>query len=273
MVPFLSSLVGCPGHAQLGRDCPCGFAAPSAAGADKGMGDAVGNDSLCPITGCAQLTGQPFHLGAAGTKPGHGHKGSRSEVSAQWLWDMIFPLVSQGHLQPGTRLPPAAQHLPAPLGCPSQNMDPPPVPLIPLSSDSAATNLPLKLSSFSPREKQRGWSLPQIPGDTSPSTPKTAALRASTCSGNAATASTEASPPPGTAWEVPAGLREGAEPPAPSGAHVCQKYRVAPLSWNNHDGVTRSHVEPSSSSSWFSPCRIWGAESSMGGLQHPQRPH
>lgn len=99
MVQFLTSLVCCP-KGTLGRaetvlchgwclapgrlyQCPHAFAAPSAVGAVKGMGDPVGNYSLFPITGCTQFKAQPFRLGAAGFKQGHGHKCNRSEVSAQ----------------------------------------------------------------------------------------------------------------------------------------------------------------------------------------------
>lgn len=70
MVQFLTSLVCCP-KGRLGRaetvlchgrclapgrlhQRPRAFAAPSAVGAVKGMGEPVGNYSLIPITGCSR---------------------------------------------------------------------------------------------------------------------------------------------------------------------------------------------------------------------------
>lgn len=165
---------------------------------------------------------------------------------------MISTLLSQEHLQAGTRLPPTAQHLPSSLGCPSQNMDlhcaiqtPLQCPRGLLCSHTAPTSRCSSGVSLPGRNREVG-ACPR----SRETLPKTDALRASTRSGNAATAGTEASPPPGTAWDVPAELREGAEPRAKN---------------TDCDGVTRSHVEPSSSSSWadFGGLRAAGGGSSI----------
>lgn len=89
MAQFLSSLVCCPKGAVLcpgrclapGRlhQSPQAFAAQSAVGAVKGMGDLAENYSPIPIHPSAAVAVQ----GTAGIKQGHGHTSIRSEVSAQ----------------------------------------------------------------------------------------------------------------------------------------------------------------------------------------------
>lgn len=127
---------------------------------------------------------------------------------------------------------------------PASQTRPSPVPLKPLSSApggcSAATQNKPRSAALRHREAAP---------DPGRHFPLHSQNRRPPCQHRSGNAATEASPPPGTAWDVPE-LREGAEPRAARGAHVCQKYRVASVSWN-------SRVEPSSSSSrasWFSPC-------------------
>lgn len=64
MVQLLTSLVGCSGHAQLGRDCPHGFAAPSAAGAVKEMRDE--NIPCFPSLAVPRAQHSPSTLGQRG---------------------------------------------------------------------------------------------------------------------------------------------------------------------------------------------------------------
>lgn len=179
------------------------------------------------IFGCAPFTGQPFYLGTAGMRQGMATRAA-DQRSLSDCGTCFLLCSARGISRLGVKLPSTAQQLPSFLGCPSQNMENPLVPSRPLCSAPGD-------SSAATQDKSRGAALVFLslggserlepapdPGRHFPSTPKTDALRASTCSANAATASTEASPPPGTAWDVPAELREGAEPWHPAGP-TCAK--------------------------------------------------
>lgn len=202
----------------------------------------MGKYSLFPIPGCAPFTGQ-------GMRQGHGHKSCRSELSAHDFssaqpgaspgWDKASSHCPAPSSIPGMSIP---KHEPplclqTPLQCPRDPQDQPP--------GAALVFLPLGGAGRLEPAPDPGRHFPK-------QTPSVPAFAQGT------------RPPP-----APRRHRPQAQPGMCRQSSVPKIPSVAPPSWNNCDGVTRSHVEPSSSSSW---AEFGGLRAAWGAPASPQTP-
>lgn len=217
----------------------------------------MGNDSLFPIPGCAQLTAQPFQ-----------QQGINQGLATRAAIRDLCPVTVGHHFSSGPAWDEASSHCPAPPRIPGMSIpkhpgatqtlsSAPGAPLQPHSTNGAAPVL------FSLRETEAG-ACPRSRQTLPPPLPKRAALPP--CQHLLREGVTA----PGHSRDVPGGSRAPGSPRSPRVPKIPRGFsELQQPRWGNS--------QPSSSSSrapWFSPCRILGAERSMGGSSIPtELPH